>query len=151
MGRVGWVGNCPLKVLGNRMIVRGGFPIYCLPNQIINASYTTVIYLTLQHIFLPVYILSVQCCTYLLLGDVAGFCLDRVVLLYQSKVFYFRSIQFLKGTLRGYSQTMFTRRGRQVVQKCPLFSTFILQKVSTQGDRWSKNAKILSTQFVNDP
>ena len=59
MGRVGWVGNCPLKVLGNRMIVSGGFPIYCLPNQIINASYTTVIYLTLQHIFLPVYILSV--------------------------------------------------------------------------------------------
>ena len=41
MGRVGWVGNCPLKVLGNRMIVSGGFPIYCLPNQIINASYAT--------------------------------------------------------------------------------------------------------------
>ena len=68
MGRVGRMGNCPLKVLGNPMIFRRGFPIYCLPNQVINASYTTVIYLTLQHIFLPVYILSVQCCTYLLLG-----------------------------------------------------------------------------------
>ena len=82
MGRVGRMGNCPLKVLGNPMIFRRGFPIYCLPNQVINASYTTVIYLTLQHIFLPVYILSVHCCTYLLLGsDVAGFCLDRVGLL----------------------------------------------------------------------
>ena len=97
MGRVGRMGNCPLKVLGNPMIFRRGFPIYCLPNQVINASYTTVIYLTLQHIFLPVYILSVQCCTYLLLGsDVAGFCLDRVGLLYRP---------------RGRSQTTFTRRG----------------------------------------
>ena len=28
---------------------------------------------------------------------------------------------------------------------------FIPQKMSTQGGRWSKKAKILSTQFVNDP
>ena len=30
-------------------------------------------------------------------------------------------------------------------------STFIPQKMSTQGGRWSKNPKILSTQYVNDP
>ena len=30
-------------------------------------------------------------------------------------------------------------------------STFIPQKMSTQGGRWSKKAKILATQFVNGP
>ena len=54
-------------------------------------------------------------------------------------------------TLRGSSQTTFTRRGRQVVQKYPLFVKIHSADNVNIGCRWSKKAKILSTQFVNTP
>ena len=52
---------------------------------------------------------------------------------------------------RGCSQTTFTR-GRQVVQKCPLFvNIHTIENVNGGGSgRWSKKAKIVSTQFVNN-
>ena len=48
----------------------------------------------------------------------------------------------------GRSKTTFTRRGGWVGSS--KMSTFIRQKLSTKQDRWSKKAKLLSTQFVND-
>ena len=43
--------------------------------------------------------------------------------------------------IRGRSQTTFTRRGRQVVQKCPLFFNVHTIENVNAGGRWSKNPK----------
>ena len=62
-----------------------------------------------------------------------------------------RTTECFRVSLRGHSQTMFTRRGRQVVQKCPLFiNIYTIENVNT-GGQVLKEAKILSTQFVNNP
>ena len=44
--------------------------------------------------------------------------------------------------LRGRSQTTFTRRGRSVVQKCPLFvNVHTVENVNAAGGRWSKKSQ----------
>ena len=59
--------------------------------------------------------------------------------------------EFLRYVLRGCSQTTFTRRGRQVVQKCPLFANVHTIENVNGGGQVVKKIKILSAQFVNDP
>ena len=52
---------------------------------------------------------------------------------------------------QGSFQTTFTRRSRQVVQNCLLFVNIYTIENVNAGGQVVKKAKILSTQFVNDP
>ena len=66
------------------------------------------------------------------------------------------SESFISYLLRGHSQTTLTRRGRQVVlemstvYRFPLIKEFLI-KCQPRLGRWSKKAKILSTQLKNAP
>ena len=62
-----------------------------------------------------------------------------------------KSFLILYPPLENSKTPPFTRRGGQVVQKCPLLSMFIPQKMSMKRGRWSRKAKIWSRQFVNGP
>ena len=87
------------------------------------------------------FLLGCQFSQYWTQNDTQLFCQRNLTLFHF--VYYF--------VVWGRSQTTFTRRGRQLVQKCHFLSTFTSLKMSRQRGRWSKKAKILSSQFVSYP